>query len=134
MRLLHALAAVMLFVPVIILAQSIGIAGYTTVQANATINSTANYINSINESGFLLFQPNLTNSYAYLNLAIKLRNSSPSTAVLYAQKAKSAAEQQYQNMRYYSDWSIPVMAALSILFLLILIRLGNPIKRRHRKG
>ncbi|MCL4365491.1 hypothetical protein M1590_04170 [Candidatus Marsarchaeota archaeon] len=133
MKLLHVLVAVMLFVPAIILAQSIGIAGYTSVQANATINSTANYINSINESGFLLFQPNLTNSYAYLNLAIKLRNSSPNTAVLYAQEARSAAEQQYQNMRYYSGWSILVMGVLALLFLFMLIRLGIPVKKKRKK-
>ncbi len=133
MRQSLALLAVLLLVPSIALAQSIGVPEYTAAQANASISVAANYINGINESGFLLFQPNLTQSYGYLKLAEQFQNASPGTAVFYAGKAQSAAVQQYQDISYYRSRSVPVMVAFTLLFLLILVKLGVPVVV-HKRG
>ncbi len=124
--------AIILLFPVIVLSQSIGSPHYNSTQSGTSIADAANYIQSINESGFLIFQPNLTLSYSYLALATKFQNSSPNTAVFYAQKARSEALQQYQDIDYYRSRSIPVIVAFAIIFFLILLKLNIPVAKRDK--
>lgn len=93
-------------------AQQLG-ANYTVTGANATISSALAYVNMVNQSGYLVFFPNLTQAYSYLQKAQGVYNSSPAAAVFYANKAVASAQAQYQSLR--SNWlpSFAVMLALS---------------------
>ncbi|MDE1768586.1 MAG: hypothetical protein KGH62_04400, partial [Candidatus Micrarchaeota archaeon] len=61
-------------------AQQVSNSNYTVQQANATISQVTQYVNTVNESGYLIFEPNLTVAYRDLNKAISLYNTSPDTA------------------------------------------------------
>lgn len=125
-QILLGLAIFLLFSTVADAAQISG-ANYTVAQANATITSAYSYVNSINESGYLIFQPNLNASYSYLSMALKIYNSSPDTAVFYAQQAETLAQQQYSNINYYRSRSLPVIVAFTLLMLIVLYKIMVPI-------
>ena len=113
-------------------AQQIRSVNYTQSQANATINSAYGYVNKINESGYLLFQPNLSSAYGYLSKATELENVSPNSAIFYADKAVSSAQQQYGNISFYKAASFPVVVIISLVFFALLIKVMIPVKREHR--
>ena len=131
-QLLSALSIILLL-PVLLGAQQISSTNYTTSQANATISSAYLYVNTVNESGYLIFQPNLSASYKYLALASQIYNKSPDSAVSFAQQAQALAEQQYGDMTYYKSESLPVITLITLVFLLALAKVMYPVKL-GRKG
>ncbi|MHB1830259.1 MAG: hypothetical protein ACYCO0_02605 [Candidatus Micrarchaeaceae archaeon] len=130
----HVFLALLIF-PMLLSAQQLSGTNYTSSQANATIASAYSYVNTVNESGYLVFQANLTAPYRYLLMASQIYNKSPNTAVFYAQKAQLIAQQQYSSMGYYRQRSFFVIAVIAIAFLVMLIKVMRPVKvRRRAKG
>lgn len=122
----------LLIFPVLLSAQQMSGTNYTSSQANQTIASAYSYVNTVNESGYLVFQPNLTASYRYLLMASQIYNRSPDTAVFYAQKAQQIAQQQYSSMGYYRQRSFFVIAAIAIAFMVMLAKVMRPVSLRRR--
>jgi len=112
---------------------TIGSGNYTSSAAKTFIASAYNYVNAINQSGYLIFMPNLTLSYKYLDDAESMYNSSPGTAVIYASKAISAARLSYQRISYYKAYSLVVLTVFTVAVGIILYRLMKPIKQQRKR-
>jgi uncharacterized protein with PQ loop repeat len=128
------LLSVMVLLPMTLHASQISVSNYTAAQANATIASVYGYVNSVNESGYLIFEPNLTAPYNYLGRASELQNRSPDVAVVDAQTALSLAEQQYNTMSSYRQQSLPIIVAFTVAMLFVLVRVMAPIRAKNKKG
>ena len=105
---------------------------------NIAINETYAYIQLVNESGYLIFSPNLTQAYNYYYRAVNLSANDPDTAVTLLAQAKQSASQQQQLIYGYRDTSFIVMAVLTVVSALILAyfmwpRPQPPSRRRGQK-
>ncbi len=127
------LLSVLFSLALILHASHISNSNYTAAQANSTITSVYNYVNSVNESGYLIFEPNLTAPYTYLDKASELRNSSPNAAVVDAQTALSLAQQQYNTISSYRQQSLIVAVVFTVAMLLALAKVMRPPKSKNRK-
>lgn len=105
----------------------------TVAYANLTVSNAAYYISQVNESGYLIFYPNLTQAYADLFKAESMYNTSPSTAVVYANKAVNEAASEYLRISGYRNESVIGMAALTAVFAVVLARVSRRVKRQAGK-
>jgi hypothetical protein len=106
--------------------QQLGAANYTVGYANATVASASAYVESVNQSGYLIFYPRLTQAYAYLDNASAIYNKSPDAAVLYAQEARASAQAQYGNMGEYRETAFAVMGVLTVVTgVLVALSMGK---------
>ncbi len=108
---------------------------YSTTQqyANQTLTSAINFVNLVNESGYVVFYPNLTQAYSDLANAERLYNASPSSSVFYANKAVDEANTQYQIIGRYRETAVISMLALTLISGLALYRLSQPVAKETRK-
>ena len=105
---------------------------YTQAQANAIIRNATNYINEVNDSGYLVFYPNLTQAYSYLNKSYALYPSSPSGAVYYATLASASAQGQYGRISYYRSASLITVLVLTVVVAALLYLFMRPVKLKKR--
>ncbi len=98
----------------------------------AAINSTASYINSINQSSYLIFYPNLTSAYNYLSLATNESHTNVTYSYLLLGKANESARHQAQLIFRYQQLSLLVLIALAILLAAILYFFMHPYRRGKR--
>ncbi|MCL5239170.1 MAG: hypothetical protein M1286_01705 [Candidatus Marsarchaeota archaeon] len=101
----------------------------TVAYANQTVSNSAYYLSQVNESGYLVFYPNLTQAYSDLFKAESTYNTSPSTAVIFANKAVDEANTEYQRISAYRPEAVVVMAAFTVFFVLLLGRAARPVKK-----
>ena len=101
----------------------------TVAYANLTVNNAAYYISQVNESGYLIFYPNLTQAYADLFKAESTYNTSPITAVVYANKAVNEATSEYIRISSYKSESVVVMAAATIVLAIVIARTTRRIRK-----
>lgn len=106
---------------------------YTTQHANATVENVTSYIEIVNESGYLFFEPNLTAANMYLTKAQGNITSNPYLAVTYANKAYNLTEQQYTTTQSHKSESLPIIAVFTIAMLILLYKFMIPIKKTRRK-
>jgi hypothetical protein len=71
---------------------------YTAEQANGIITNTTAYVQSVNQSAFLVFYPNLTMANYYLRVSKSIYKTNPSEAVFYARQAAAAASAAYSGI------------------------------------
>jgi hypothetical protein len=106
--------------------------------ANRTINNALSVIDAVNQSGYLIFYPNLTQAYAYLNRSMTVLNASPEASVVLANKASNEAMSQYEQIGAYRQQSLVVMLALTVVLAVLLSRLLRPVAvrtgRKSKKG
>jgi hypothetical protein len=112
----------------------VGSQNYTVAYANSTINSTANYIETINQSGYLLFYPNLSKAYSYLEKARSIYTKSPSAAVAYANQAEASAREQYATIGQYRLYSLVAAAIFTIAMGAILYLFMIPVRKTVKKS
>ena len=93
---------------------------YNSTQAKDAINQSISYINGINESGFLFFNPNLTQAYAYLNRSEESYNSSPTVAIGYANQAELSANSALEKIDYYRPYALVGIVIFSMILGMIL--------------
>ncbi len=105
----------------------------SSLQANATIAKVKAYVDMLNTSGYLVFSPNLTLAYKYLQMAEKAENTSPERAIAYAQLAYNEATRAYAKLDQYRAGSAIVMLALTIAFAAILYRIMKKQKPSGKK-
>ncbi len=106
---------------------------YSVELANSTIAKAYAYVNLVNESGYLIFRPNLSASYNYLSNASSLYLSSPNVAVIYAQRAEQLANEQYASIGYYRQIAMPVLVAFTIITALALFKVMVPVRKKDRR-
>ena len=107
--------------------------GTTVAYANETVANAAYYIQQVNESSYLIFYPNLTKAYADLFKAESVYNTSPSVAVVYANKAATEASHEYARISAYRDESFAAMAAVTVLFVVLLSLVSRRVDRHRKK-
>lgn len=106
---------------------------YTAQRANATVQNVSYYIAIVNESGYLIFEPNLTSANNYLTMAQGNTISNPYLAVAYANKAYNLTEEQYNSIEAYKSESLPFIVAFTAAMLILLYKFMIPIKRAKKK-
>lgn len=128
------LVLAVLLLPAAVAAEQISAESYNSIYANATIASTYGYIDSVNQSGYLLFQPNLTLAYKYAWLALGNVSSDPNLSVFYSEKARGIAQQQYSQINQYRSESLGAMALVTLALLIALLKVMAPaVSTRPRK-
>ncbi len=112
-------------------AQSISSPNYTAEDANISIHQAEQYVNSINQSGYLIFYPNLSQAYSYINTAKRVYLDSPSSAVLYAEKAKASAKAAYDEIDVYRRASLLLMIVFTLVVAIALNKFMRPINKKR---
>lgn len=125
--------ALLLIVSMNAQSQSFGNANYTSAQASQIINSTWTYVNTINQSSYLIFYPNLNASYQYLNQSQGVYKTSPNLAVAYAYLAKKYADKEYARIGTYRNNSLIVMLIFSVIMLAAVYLVMKPVAKEQRK-
>ena len=105
---------------------------YTQGYANATISRASSYVESVNESGYLIFYPNLTQAYVYLNKAQAAYIRSPDQAVAYANEAQASAAQQYSDIGEYRYAAFAAMAAITVISAAVVAASMRKVRGRDR--
>ncbi len=112
-----------------------GAGNYAQSSANSTLANATYFVEQVNESAYLIFYPNLTQAYYYLNKSSAALNSSPDTSVAYANLAVSSAKSQYALIGKYRTVSAAVMALITAFFamMLFLVMKGKSGKTTSRR-
>jgi predicted PurR-regulated permease PerM len=100
---------------------------YSYAQSNQIITNATKYISSINQSGYLIFYPNLTQAYKDLTLANQFHNSSPDTSITYALMAKNEASIAYTKIISYKIESLTIMIIAALISLVVLYLFMKPV-------
>ena len=111
---------------------SINSTSYNYTSANQMVNNATNYVNTLNMSGYLVFYPNLTQAYSYLNKSYLVLNSSPNSAVQYANLASSSAYFAYLRTESYRQISLAAVVIFTLAIAVLLRFQMTPVKRQAR--
>ncbi|MGI0100237.1 MAG: hypothetical protein ACREBH_00725 [Candidatus Micrarchaeaceae archaeon] len=107
-------------------------AQYSTVNSSTgigvAINSTKQFISTVNQSSYLVFYPNLTESYMYLHMAVNESKSNPGYAYILLGEAKASAQHQKQKLASYKTVSLYVLAAFTLVFAASIYVLMRPYR------
>lgn len=102
---------------------------YQAATMNQEINSTQSYLQMVNESSYLLFSPNMTNAYIYLDRAINISTSNPQAAQLLLTQARASAKAQYDSINSWRYTTIEILAVLTLAALALLVYVMKPRAR-----
>lgn len=94
-----------------------------SLNISAAINYTNNTINAINESNYLIFYPNLAQSYFYLSWAENVSKNDTPMAYTLLDNALYTAKQQQQSIYKYAFISFVVLLVLAIVVALLIYRI-----------
>jgi hypothetical protein len=97
---------------------------------SSAINSTRSLIDRVNQSGYLIFYPNMTLADKFLNEA-EMSNNSTETYIL-LDNATNAAREQEISIYKYRGISFIIMVALAVASLIILLVFVVP-KQKNAK-
>lgn len=100
---------------------------------SASINSTRSYVDMVNQSAYLIFYPNLTAAYGYLDSAVNVSRTNPAYAQVLLGRARESARIQLAAIDGYRTWSFYILAAASVLFAVLLERLMRPKPSRKAR-
>lgn len=103
---------------------------YTMMTANQSIKNATAYLQTVNESGYIIFYPsNLSAAYAYLNKSeTAYSHNSPALAIAYSDNAIELAKSSYFQINYYRTASIVVMLIFTAVIGFLLYKLMKPVK------
>jgi hypothetical protein len=119
--------------PFSLFASSMSLQNHTVAEANLSISNTSAYLNTVNESSYLIFAPDLKQAYSYLDEANYLRNKSPDSAILYSNLATAAARNAYGDIESYRKVSVAGALVFTIIMGLILYRFMSSVKGSRRR-
>lgn len=122
----------LLAAPLALHAESIGAGGYTVAEANSTFANASAYVTTVNRSAYLVFYPDLKQSYSYLDKAGTLLNRSPSQSILYSNMAVRSAKVAYANIGPYRQASAAAALVFTLFMVFLLYRFMKPVARRRR--
>lgn len=111
-----------------------------TAQQSANIityyNTTSAYVAQVNQSTYLIFKPNLTQAYIYLDQANTLLSSNTTNTTRVAQLLQSAsasATTAQQKIYGYRTLSAVVMIILTIIVAFVLYKQMKPIAQQRNR-
>jgi hypothetical protein len=120
-----AILAMLIFYGISAHAQSqIGVVSSTNI--TVAINTTAAFINRVNQSGYLVFYPNLAEAYNYLNLARQNSQTNTQYAYLLLTNANGSAQAELNRINQYKSDSLYVLIVSAILLAIMLYILMMP--------
>ncbi|VVB77436.1 Uncharacterised protein [uncultured archaeon] len=93
---------------------------FTSDYANRTYMTALAYVNSVNQSGYLIFYPDLTQAYIYLGKAVSTFNTLPGQSVIYSETAQSLAQTEYSRISAYRKESFAIMVVLTVIAAAVL--------------
>jgi hypothetical protein len=126
-----AILAMLIFYSLLIHTQS---ASISQTSINNSINSTAAFINNVNQSGYLIFYPNLSAAYNYLQLAKENAISGNVTySYILLARAKQSAQVELESMDKYKTDSLYLLIASTIVLAIILYMLMMPKEKGKAK-
>jgi hypothetical protein len=96
------------------------------------INSTASYIEQVNQSSYLIFYPNLTSAYKYLEMARNESQLNQDYALSLLAKARESAQTEQNLILRYQNISLYSLAALTVFLAIVLYVFMKPNKRGNR--
>ncbi len=119
--------AVFVFLPLVSSGQ------YANSSISNQINATVAYVSMVNKSAYIIFYPNLSGAYYYINKAKNLSASNPKEAEVMLEKAHdSAAQQLYAIYRYRSE-AVAALALIALILAIILYLFAKPINQKTTK-
>jgi hypothetical protein len=101
---------------------------------STAINSTLSYVNKVNQSAYLVFYPNLTSAYNYINNAINVSHTDPAYAYALLHEAAGSAGQQLALVNRYRMQSFYVLVVVSAALAILLSRLMKPRPKARMKA
>jgi hypothetical protein len=101
-------------------------ANVSSTNIGEAINSTAAIISKVNQSGYLIFYPNLTQAYSYLSLAKNESNINTSITLSLLAKASQSAQAQQALIDQYKMVSLYALVVFGFLLAALLIVLMKP--------
>lgn len=115
-----------------------GAAGTAQQPTNAIAyyNATSAYIAKVNQSGYLIFRPNLTQAYNDLGQANSLLSSNTpnaTRAVQLLQSATASATKAQQKIYGYRAISAVVVIFLTIIVAFVLYKWMKPVSQQRRR-
>ena len=124
---IYALALLLLLFAAAAHAQQVS--NYSAAYADQIIAQSLSYVNAVNQSGYIIFYPNLTQAYSYIAKAQKIYLTSPGSAVLYANEAAASANGEYQRISRYRFGSLLVLLIFSGATAYALLKMLRVSKR-----
>ncbi|MGD0729560.1 MAG: hypothetical protein ABR981_05785 [Candidatus Micrarchaeaceae archaeon] len=108
----------------------------SNVSSNLTIaiNSTQSYIETVNQSSYLVFYPNLSTAYNDLALARNESSINISDAYMLLGKAKESAEEAQSRISQYKTISLYLLVIVGVILAFSLYVLMSPSKAPKRKN
>jgi len=108
----------------------------SNVSSNLTIaiNSTQSYIETVNQSSYLVFYPNLSTAYNDLALARNESSINISDAYMLLGKAKGSAEEAQSRISQYKTISLYLLVIVGVILAFSLYVLMSPSKAPKRKN
>ena len=128
-----AIFAMLIFYSISAHAQNSSVANSNLTSA---INSTEQFIEKVNQSGYLIFYPNLTKAYSDLNVAKNQATVNPAFSYQLLAEAKNSAQSQENSIYQYKTDSLYVLMVITISLIIVLYVLMKPIKvaKKARKS
>ena len=87
-------------------------------------------MNTVNQSPYLVFYPNLTASYSYIDKAMNVSHTDPAYGYALLDMATGSARQQLDMINRYRTVSFCALAAATAVLALLLNRFMKPGKAR----
>lgn len=129
-----AIIAMLVFYIFLARAQTPTISGGNLGQA---INTTAAFITRVNQSGYLIFYPNLTGAYHYLDLAKMQPANNTAQAYNLLAQARSSAQSQLNSIDAYKKYSlyatVASAAVLGTLLYVLMAQRGDVVGRKRKR-
>ncbi len=100
----------------------------------ASINSTTAYINKVNQSGYLVFYPQLSQAYGYLNQAKNQSKANLTESYFLLAKARASAYSQQQSLAQNERYSLYALVLISVFLAVLLYVLMAPYRARRNVG
>ncbi len=98
------------------------------------INSTSSFIKMVNQSGYLIFYPNLNVAYGYLNLAKEQSQKNVSYSYMLLAMARDSAQSQLNMIGQYKTESLYVLIISAAILAVVLYFLMIPRKTGVKSG
>ncbi len=92
----------------------------TTYNISAEINMTESYINMVNKSAYIIFYPNLTSAYSYLEKAKNISRSDPAYASELLYNARKSAGEQLASIYRYRNESVLALSVVAVILAIAL--------------
>ncbi|MGC8647628.1 MAG: hypothetical protein ACP5SA_02285 [Candidatus Micrarchaeia archaeon] len=104
----------------------------TTYNISAEINMTERYINMVNKSAYIIFYPNLTSAYSYLEKAENISRSDPAYASELLYDARRSAGEQLASIYRYRNESVLALSVVAVILAIALYWYMRPVTKAKK--